>query len=161
MAGGLGGHQKKIVTDCAASFYRTNQQFTYYDRDRVEYKITNKFNYVNLALGLGYWYKKGNKWSAMYVSGIMFGKYISAVGYTYDKTNNVESARLNRVIAYTHYPVSFSGNLTFLLDYNNSIIEFGPYVVFSPFSLTDKSEAYSTTRFFYGLSIGLTTKLFN
>jgi hypothetical protein len=150
----------KLVT--GVTFYTTRllQKFEYTDLDGIHHVTTNKYNYYSAGLTLGNWYKKGEKFSYIVVGGITLDYFLSGVGYTLDKSDPQQSARLNRVISHTKYSPSLTAGFKLLFAIKESFIEAEPFIIFAPFSATTKKEVYSTSRNFIGLKLGLTNKLF-
>jgi len=151
---------QKIITGISITSKRIIQEFNFTDTTGAAHKIINSYNYGSFGIHSGRWFRKGKNISFITHGGLLADYFISAKGFTLDKTDFQNPARLNRVIYYSKFTGSLTMGFTLLFAVKNSFLEAEPYIIISPFSATSKREIYSLTRNFIGLRIAYTNKLF-
>jgi hypothetical protein len=151
---------KKLITGVSIGGIRILEQFNIQDNLGHNYSSKNSFTYGNIALVMGWWFKKENKISFQLLSGPSLDYIITDTGHAFDKTNTQNTTTISQSISYRPYTVSFNAGIKMLYRLNKSYIEVEPYMEIAPFSTTVKKEYYTLTRNFYGVKVNLMNKLY-
>ena len=152
---------KKVYSGISVSFIRLNQIFNYTSPlDEKIYSAKNHFNYLNIGIHGGYWFKKEKKISYILYGGIHGDNLLSYSSYTINNSNLTTIQKIKDVTDYKEFLLDFSIQLKLLYAFQNSYIEIEPYAMISPISATLKTEVYSIERLFLGIKIGLNNKIF-
>ncbi len=146
---------KKTIFGISIDGRRMNERFSLSEKTSLK----NSYTYGGAGIIIGKWYRKERTLSYQFMAISMVDHKFGVSGYAINETDS-STTYIAESLHYKKYNINFIVRFKLLYRTKNSFVELSPYIVLSPFSMTNKQDIFSINRNMAGISLSLTNKLF-